>query len=88
MESSYAKIIDALEKENKIINNGNGSMTIRYIISALTRNDWHGATSEWQHDGDKLYQYPSMRKLVEKHLGCRSHLIKDCKRWPCNHLKG
>jgi hypothetical protein len=71
-----------LKEANARANDGRGSSTIRSIILALEHNDWQSACREWECDGDKLIQYPELKKLVIKHFGCRLHLVKGCdKRW-------
>lgn len=43
------------------------------------------AISEYQHDGDKLDA--KARGIIEKLLGCRTHLQHDCMQGMCGYFK-
>lgn len=54
-----------------------------YIIATqLRRNNERGARWEYEHDGDKVSNSP-FQSVLEQHLGCRTHGVKDCESWIC-----
>lgn len=72
----------------KYIIEGPTNHTAYQILKALQKNTEDSidyATSEYQHDGDKLD--PKARQIVEKLLGCRTHLQHNCTQGFCGHFK-
>lgn len=76
-----------LEGEHKA-KTGYGSATIRGIANSLQHHSVSAAQCEWHNDGDKLWQYPTLREAVIKILGCRLHSQHNCDNWMCKKVGG
>ena len=75
----------AIRTANLTANEGRGSSTARYIIADLEKGNLDGALGWIDYDGDKLRQYPSLNRVIESYLGCRTHHIVGCTHKWCSH---
>lgn len=59
--------------------------TAYHILKALQNNKIDAAINEYQHDGDKLDT--KALGIIEKLLGCRTHLQYNCTQGFCGYFK-
>lgn len=76
--------IDLLDKLQSAANNNRGIKCVQSIISYLRNNDIESAKMVWMTDGDKIRQYPEVKAVIIKLLGCRLHFKTNCDDWLCN----
>jgi hypothetical protein len=74
--------IAADEIFHELSNHGIINCTAYFIASYLRLNKIDSAYREYGHDGDKIAM-SVYQKVVEKHLGCRTHQIVNCCHYFC-----
>lgn len=72
------KFIQELKILESKENDGRGVVCVKSIIALLERDRFNDARAIWEHDGDKINQYPKIEKAILDIFGCRIHLRKNC----------
>jgi hypothetical protein len=72
----WEALADQLEKIQETLSPGRPT-NISTIITFLRRNEIQNAKAKYLNDGDKFYQYPEAKELLDKELGTFEQLMDE-----------